>query len=169
MPNLHELISQERIALRIREMARELSTEYHDKDPVFLVVMNGAFLFAADLLREFNAPCTMAFIQIKSYSGTTRYVLDANENQLPDLAGKHVVILEDIVDSGHTLHWLLKKIQELKPAGIKSVALINKKVPHAAEADMYGFDVDDVFIVGYGLDVDGRYRNLPSVCRISGV
>lgn len=166
MPTLHELISPEKIAARVREMADELMDEYHEKDPVFLVVMNGSFLFAADLLRHFHAPCTMAFIQIKSYSGTTRYVLDANENQLPDLTGKEVVILEDIVDSGHTLEWLIQKISNLQPAGIKSVAFINKRVPHAADADLYGFEVDDVFIVGYGLDVNGRYRNLPAICEI---
>jgi len=164
--DLQVIINEDAIDKRVKEIATQLEKELAEKDPLFIVVMNGAFMFAADLLRNFTAPSTMAFIQIKSYNGTSRYVLDANEKQLPELHNKHVVVIEDIVDSGTTLKWLVHQIESRGPASLRSVALINKKVPHEAEADIYGFDVDDIFIVGYGLDVDGRYRNLKGIFEI---
>jgi hypoxanthine phosphoribosyltransferase len=164
LPGIKEVVfTAEVIDKAVERIATELNGRYAGKDPLFMVVMNGAYVFAADLLRRFDYPCSMVFIQIKSYRGTSRYVLDADENHIPDLAERHVVIIEDIVDSGETLAWLQQQVKHKNAASVFSIALLNKQVPHAAEADLYALEVDDRFIVGYGLDVDGRYRNLPFI------
>lgn len=157
--------SSEEIQKAVGHLANQLNQEYRDKEPVFLVVMNGAFVFAADLLRRFKPPCSLAFVQISSYVGTQRGQ-GLQTSVLPDLHQCDVVILEDIVDSGHTLAWLKEKVWQQNPRSLKTVAMLNKQVPHLAEADVYALEIPDVFVIGYGLDIDGKYRNLPDICEV---
>lgn len=107
---LRLLFSKDQIEAAVGMLADQLNQRFAEKDPLFLVVMNGAYMFATDLLKQFIHPCTLAFIDVKSYSGTTRFVLDADSSRIPDLTNRHVVILEDIVDSGTTMAWLKKKL-----------------------------------------------------------
>jgi len=163
---LRLLFSKDQIEAAVGMLADQLNQRFAEKDPLFLVVMNGAYMFATDLLKQFIHPCTLAFIDVKSYSGTTRFVLDADSSRIPDLTNRHVVILEDIVDSGTTMAWLKKETAGCGAASVTTAALLNKLVPHEADADLYGLDVEDLFVVGYGLDLDGRYRNLPQIFEL---
>jgi len=158
------------IRKRVEAMGHELNAVYADKKPVFLGVLNGAFVFAADLLRACPFECELSFIKLSSYSGTastgdvvTRIGLEA------DLAGRHVVLVEDIIDSGLTMHRFLPELQALKPASVAIAALLVK--PEALEyqirVDFRGFDIPQKFVVGYGLDYDGLGRNLEDIYEVS--
>jgi hypoxanthine phosphoribosyltransferase len=164
-PRLTVIIPRQTIELAVQQLADSLSQQFAGKEPLFLVVMNGAFIFAADLLRAFQPACTISFVDIKSYSGIRKGDVQL-QSSLPDVANRHVIIVEDIVDSGETLAKLLAALHELHTASVTSIALLNKKIPHVADADHYALEVPDVFVVGYGLDMDGRYRNLPDICQL---
>lgn len=161
--SLSLLIPRKKIEAAVSQLAEGLNKTYAEKDPLFIVVINGAYVFATDLLRQFKYPCSIAFLKVKSYQGTNRLELTADMQGVPDMSGRHVVILEDIVDSGETIAWLKKELANRQADSIFCVALLNKLVPHQADADAYGLDVEDLFVVGYGLDMDGRYRNLPEI------
>lgn len=157
------------IRRRVESLGRELEGIYADKRPIFLGVLNGAFIFAADLLRACNFECELSFIKLSSYSGTgssgdvvTRIGLESN------LEGRHVVIVEDIIDSGLTMHRFLPELHALKPASVAIVALLVK--PEAMEyeipVDFHGFDIPVKFVVGYGLDYNGLGRNLKDIYEL---
>lgn len=164
-PRLTVIIPREEIDRAVRQLAAIMSEQFSGKEPHFLVVMNGAFIFAADFLRAFQPECTISFIDVKSYSGINKGELQINTT-FPDVRNRHVIVVEDIVDSGETLAKLLSVLHELNTASVTSIALLNKQVPHVADADMYALEVPNVFVVGYGLDMDGRYRNLPDICQL---
>lgn len=160
------LFSEEDIQKRVSELGQLLTSEYEGKNPVFLGVLKGVILFYTDLIREVKIPLQVDFMAASSYrNGTVGGELVIKKDTTVDLCGRHVVIVEDIVDSGNTLSLLTKEIRSRKPASLKVVTLLDKKerreVPF--EADVVGFECPNEFVVGYGLDFDERYRNLPFI------
>jgi len=154
---------------RVREMAEEISKEYADKNPLFIVILNGAFIFAADLMRCFGFACDVQFIKASSYKGmasTGKVSFEAVEDL--KLEGRHVIVVEDIVDSGLTLHSFLPDLQALSPASLKVCTLLDKPSARAFEVpvDYKAFTVADHFVIGYGLDFDGAGRNLPHIYQL---
>ncbi len=162
------LLTEEQIKTRIGQLGQELLRDYQDKKPVFLCILKGAVIFYSDLLRAFDGPCEMEFMQISSYRGTqstgsVAVVQDVRQ----DLKGRHVVILEDILDTGRSLEWVCQYLKEKQPASVKICALLDKPEGRAPgvklEADFVGFSIPNAFVVGFGLDYDEAYRNLPYV------
>lgn len=172
------LISRERIAARVREMASDLAADL-SKTPegsvVFIPVMTGALVFVADLIRELPVKLALHLVAVSSYPGLSTTSKGAKlQTELPDdLRGKHVVILDDILDSGQTLALLRGLIEEAQPASVRIVVLLDKQVerhptvdPEFVRPAYSGFEIPDEFVVGYGLDHDGFHRNLPDVCTV---
>lgn len=161
------LFTEERLKARISELGAELSRDYADKNPMFVGVLKGCFVFMADLMRSVDIRCTMDFMAVSSYgSGTkTTGAVEINKDLSHDIAGRHVIIVEDILDSGVTLSYLTKYLSGRLPASIKIVTLLDKPLRRRADikADYSGFEVPDAFVVGYGLDYDEVYRNLPYI------
>ncbi len=160
------LIGQEAISQRVGALARELDDYYGETAPLLVGVLNGAIAFMTDLMRAMTIPLTIDFMAVSSYgqstktSGIVRILKDLNE----DIEGRHILLVEDIVDSGLTLDYLLDVLRRRNPAEIHVVALLRKeKAGAAVQVDRVGFTIPDEFVVGYGLDYAGRYRNLPYV------
>ena len=161
------LITEEQIQTKVKDLAEQLASDYRDKNPVLVGVLNGAFVFLADLMRSLDLDCTVDFVAWSSYgkdtssSGVFRIMKDLETN----VESKHVLIVEDIIDTGLTLHYLLDTIRARKPASVKVVALLDKPSRRRieAKADYLGFQVPDAFVVGYGLDFAQSYRNLPFI------
>ena len=162
-----QLYSREDIAARVKELGQQLSRDYGDSDPLMVVVLKGSAMFASDLLREMSISLQVDYIGTSSYgdatesSGHVRIVKDIDAS----LQGRHVVILEDIVDTGLTLDYLLRTLHLREPASLKICALLDKPSRRKAEVpvDYIGFSIDDHFVIGYGLDYASRYRNLPYI------
>ena len=163
-----ELISAEAIAARVGELGRQITADYTDKaDVVVIGVLKGSVIFLADLVRHVALPLVVDFIGISSYgdatmsSGVVRITQDLSRS----IEGKHVIVVEDIVDTGHTVHYLLANLATRRPASLKLAALLHK--PERAECkvhiDYLGFTIPNKFVVGYGLDVAQQYRNLPYI------
>jgi hypoxanthine phosphoribosyltransferase len=162
-------IAAEDIQNAIEKLAGKIRNDLYDKDPIFLVVLNGAFVFASDLMRQFDFPCRLSFIRLASYQGTqsSGEILDLiglNE----DLRGEHIVIVEDIVDTGHTLYHLREVLQKHQPASVRIATLLLKPQAfvHQYPVDYVAMEIPPEFIVGYGLDYDGYGRNLPDIYQI---
>jgi len=158
------LYTEEAIAQRVSELGELLTAEYSDKNPLFLGILKGSCVFMADLVRKCPFKLELQFVRASSYkSGTVSGKIDLDVNV--DVAGRHVVIVEDILDSGKTLSMVAALLKEQEPASLKIVTFLNKKVPRAVsiEADYSGFDCEPYFVVGYGLDYAERYRNLPYI------
>jgi hypoxanthine phosphoribosyltransferase len=161
------LIDDEAIQRRTIEMARELDVEYGDDVPLLVGVLNGAIAFMTDLIRAMTIPLEIDFMAVSSYgaatqsSGVVRILKDLNE----EIEGRRVIIVEDIVDSGLTLQYLLDVLQVRNPRDIRVVALLKKEKPEPVDVqvDLIGFTIPDEFVIGYGLDYAGKYRNLPYV------
>jgi hypoxanthine phosphoribosyltransferase len=168
MPNPETLISEESILARVDELAARISLDYSDKDEIVLVgVLKGAFIFLADLSRRLSIPRHIEFIAVSSYeqgsmhSGAVRLVMDVRRS----IEGKHVLIVEDIVDTGHTLHYLIEMLKSRNPASIRTCALVHKEACTEVdvEIDYLGFTIGDEWVVGYGLDFDEKDRTLPYI------
>lgn len=163
------VVSAESIAARMPVLAREIAESLgpEPRDPVLLAVMTGALIFAADLVRHLPVPLRLGLATVSSYPGTATSSQGARlKGDLPsDLAGRDVILVDDILDSGRTLRMLQERIHELSPASLHTCVLLRKLIPSALNTpcDHIGFDIPDVFVVGYGLDYDGYYRNLPAV------
>ena len=161
------LFTEEQIKKRVKEMGEELTEMYKDSIPVMGCVLKGASVFYTDLIRSFNGHMFMDFISVTSYgqaaksSGTVSFRKDFDN----DLKGKDVIIVEDIVDSGLTLMYLKKLLMERDIKSVRTVALLDKFECHPAtlSCDLSGFRIDNRFVVGYGLDYAGYYRNLPYI------
>jgi len=161
------LISEAEIQRRIRELAAELDRIYGTDTPLMVGVLNGAVAFMTDLMRAMTVPLEIDFMAISSYgaatksSGVVQILKDLNQV----IEGRRVLVVEDIVDSGLTLQYLLDSLERRNPAEIRVVALLKKEKPDAIEVnvDQIGFTIPDEFVVGYGLDFAGQYRNLPYV------
>ena len=160
------LISAEEIQRKVAEMGRRISADYAGKEPVFVGVLKGCFIFMSDLMRNVDVNCTMDFMAVSSYSGTsTTGAVKINKDLSEDIEGRDVIIVEDILDSGITLSYLKGYLLNRKPASIKIATLMDKPARRRAEvyADYSCFEVPDAFVVGYGLDYNEKYRNLPYI------
>ena len=161
------LFSEEQLKERIAALGAELTRDYEDKNPIFVGVLKGCFVFMADLLRNVDVYCTMDFMSVSSYGDgvTSTGAVKINKDLSRDIAGRHVIIVEDILDSGITLSYLKKYLSVRNPASISIVTLLDKPARRRADvqADYVGFEVEDAFVVGYGLDYDEKYRNLPYI------
>lgn len=162
------LISERRIAERVAELARQISADYADVDELLLVgVLRGAFIFLADLARRLDVPCSIDFMALSHYehgstpSAGVRLIMDL---RVP-IAGRHVLLVEDIVDSGETLAYLRRMLEARRPASLKICALTRKpdRLTSEVRLDYVGFDIPDAWVVGYGLDYDNRFRALPYI------
>ena len=160
------LISEEEIQKKVAEMGKKISQDFRDKDPLFVGVLKGCFIFMADLMRYVDIRCSMDFMAVYSYSGTSSTgAVKINKDLSEDIEGRHVIIVEDILDSGVTLSYLKQYLMVRKPASISIATLMDK--PARRKADVYAdyscFEIPDAFVVGYGLDYNERYRNLPYI------
>ena len=161
------LIEEEPLQARIAELGVEISSEYEGRDLLLVGVLKGAVFFMADLMRELSIPCEIDFMAISSYgaatdsSGVVRILKDLDTN----IAGRDVLVVEDIIDSGLTLSYLMRSLKARKPASLEICALLTK--PERREIDVpvkfVGFEIPNKFVIGYGLDFAERYRNLPYV------
>ena len=160
------LISAEEIEQHVAEVGMKISEDFAGKDPIFVGVLKGCFIFMADLMRHVTIDCSMDFMAVSSYKGTTSTgAVKINKDLNEDVEGRHLILVEDILDSGVTLNYLKNYLMVRKPASISIVTLMDK--PARRKADVYAdyscFDIPDAFVVGYGLDYNERYRNLPYI------
>ncbi|MFT4641289.1 MAG: hypoxanthine phosphoribosyltransferase [Verrucomicrobiales bacterium] len=155
------------IYARLDVLARQITEDYRGKEITALAVLHGSIIFMADLLRRIPLPLQMESLNVSSYHGGTESSGTVTFHQsLPDLRGKHVLVMDDILDTGRTLHAIRQRImEEMQPASFRVCVLLQKRKERAkeVEADYVGFEIDDEFVVGYGLDYQGRYRNLPYI------
>ena len=162
-------ITEAEIKARIKTLAQQINKDMEGKTPLFLGVLNGAFIFAADLMREMTIPCEISFVKLASYQGTTstgkiKEVLGIDE----DLSGRHVIIVEDIVESGQTMKRMIESLGTRNPASIHICTLFFKpdKLREELDIDYVAFRIPDDFIVGYGLDYDHQGRELKDIYTI---
>ncbi len=160
------MIGSSEIAQRVKSIAAEINRSYESANPLFIGVLNGAFLFMADLFKEITISCEIGFIRISSYvemssSGTIKNIIGLPDN----LTGRHIIVVEDIVDTGETAHFLLQEIKKQKPASLKLVTLLFKPaaIKRDIRPDYIGFEIEPAFVIGYGLDYDGQGRNLNDI------
>jgi hypoxanthine phosphoribosyltransferase len=161
------LLDEQKIAERIAEMGKKISQDYQGKDLLLIGVLKGAFIFLADLVRSIDLPIALDFVAVSSYghstetTGVVRIIKDVDY----PVTGKHILLVEDIVDSGLTLRYLAQVLAEQKPASLKICALLDKPERRkvSLDVDYVGFSIPNEFVVGYGLDYNGQYRNLPFV------
>ena len=166
-PQLRILINHDEIAKAVDRLAREIGTDYQDKQPLLIGVLKGAFVFMADLIRQLDLPLELEFLKVWSYgakqesSGKIRLV----QRLSTPIKGRHVLVIEDIVDTGTTVSFVLDYLRKKKPASLKLCALTDRpfrrRVPVCI--DYLGFTLPNRFVVGYGLDLDQRFRNLPHI------
>ena len=166
---LSPVISDEDIQKRVNEIAMDLSQKFKDEVPILIGILNGSFIFMADLIRSLDIDCEMDFIKLASYkgdksTGTVRLLKDISA----DITGRHIVIVEDIIDSGLTIKFIKDRMQEAGPESLTIVTLLLK--PDVANLDfpidIVGFEIAPDFVVGYGLDYDQKMRHLPAIYRI---
>ena len=161
------LISEEEIQAKVCELAAELSREYAGKDPVFVGVLKGVVVFFADMMKRINIPAQIDFMWISSYQGTTSSVMDVKKDVSSNLEGRHVVILEDIFDTGNSLDFTYKHLLSKNPASLKICTLLDKPERRNPAVtlvpDYVGYVIPNEFVVGYGLDYNEHYRNLPYI------
>ena len=161
------LLSEEQIKARIKELGLILSEEYAGKDPVVVGVLKGVVVFYADMIREIKVPCQMDFMWISSYAGTNSTEMVVRKDISADIKGRHVLILEDIYDTGNSLDYTYKHLLSKEPASLKICTLLDKperrKPGITLKPEYVGFEIPNAFVVGYGLDFNEQYRNLPYV------
>ena len=162
------LLSQEQIQAKVEELGEILTREYADKDPIVVGVLKGVAVFYADMIRRIKVPCQIDFMWISSYSGTNSTgVMKVRQDLSADVKGRHVLILEDIFDTGNSLDFTVKHILSKEPASLKICTLLDKPERRnpavTLQADYVGFTIPNAFVVGYGLDYNEHYRNLPYV------
>ena len=161
------LYSEDKIQKRVKELAQEISNDYRDKTPVLIGVLNGAFIFLADLVKRLEINCEIDFIKISSYGNakTSSGEIDVKKDIDCHMEGRDVIIVEDIVDSGLSIKFLESKISLMKPKSLKFVSLFMKKDSAQVEfnIDYVGFHIPNEFVVGYGLDFAQKFRNLPAL------
>lgn len=161
------LLSEEQLKTRVQEIARQIEKDYEGKEIMLISVLRGSFVFMADLCRCIDLPCTIDFMSVSSYgkgttsSGQVQITKDLSE----DISGRHIIVVEDILDSGNTLSYLLKILEHRHPASIRLCTLLDKpdRRVKPVYANYSGFTVPDAFVVGYGLDYAEKYRNLPYI------
>jgi hypoxanthine phosphoribosyltransferase len=166
----NQYITEAQIQTRIQEIVAELSEKYKDKNPVFVVVLRGAFMFASDILKKFNYPCEIEFVKLSSYTGMQstgkiNMLLPLKEEIVKN---RDVIIIEDIVDSGLTMDFFVSYVKGLEPKSVSLISFLYKpeNLQKDVKIDIVGFTIPDLFVVGYGLDFDGEGRNLSAVYQV---
>ncbi|UCC80973.1 MAG: hypoxanthine phosphoribosyltransferase [Candidatus Zixiibacteriota bacterium] len=166
---MQTLIAKRRLQSRIKTLAKKIAADYKNKRPIFIGILKGSFIFMADLIRAAEIDCELDFMSIASYGeskkgeGIVRLIKDVNLN----IKGRHVIIVEDIIDSGLTANYIRKYLQLRQPKSIEFVVLLDKRKARKVDIDIKytGFELPEVFVVGYGLDYGERYRNLPFIAK----
>ena len=161
------LFSEEQLKNRVREIAQQISADYQGKEIMLISVLRGSFVFMADLCRAIDLPCTLDFMAVSSYgkgtksSGQVQITKDLSE----DISDRHIIVVEDILDSGNTLSYLLKILENRHPASIRLCTLLDKPDRRVKPVEVHysGFTIPDAFVVGYGLDYAEKYRTLPYI------
>ena len=161
------LFSEEQLKNRVQEIARQITADYQGKEIMLISVLRGSFVFMADLCRAIDLPCTLDFMAVSSYgkgtksSGQVQITKDLSE----DITDRHIIVVEDILDSGNTLSYLLKILENRHPASIRLCTLLDKPERRVKPVQVHysGFTIPDAFVVGYGLDYAEKYRNLPYI------
>ena len=164
---LEVLFSEEQLDRRVREIAAQIEKDYEGKEIMLISVLRGSFVFMADLCRRIDLPCTLDFMSVSSYrkgtssSGQVQITKDLSS----DISGKHIIVVEDILDSGNTLSYLLKLLEQRNPASIRLCTLLDKPERRVKQVEVHysGFTIPDAFVVGYGLDYAEKYRNMPYI------
>jgi hypoxanthine phosphoribosyltransferase len=167
---LHVLVKREEIAATVKRLAAEITRDYRSKNPLVIGILKGSFVFMADLIRQLDFPLEVEFVRLSSYgsgqhtSGTVKVVQGLRLN----VKGRHVLVVEDIVDTGITIAFLIDYLKKRRPASLRLCALTDKPSRRGAPVtiDYLGFTVPNKFIVGYGIDCDEKYRNLPDICAL---
>ena len=161
------LFSEEQLKNRVREIAQQITADYQGKEIMLISVLRGSFVFMADLCRAIDLPCTLDFMAVSSYgkgtksSGQVQITKDLSE----DISDRHIIVVEDILDSGNTLSYLLKILENRHPASVRLCTLLDKPDRRVKPVEVHysGFTIPDAFVVGYGLDYAEKYRNLPYI------
>ena len=165
------LVTEEQLKAKVKELGAQISKDYEGQEVLFLGILKGCVPFIADLMREITIPCSVDYMQVSSYgaatksSGVVKIIKDVD-----DITNKNVIIVEDIVDTGITLNYLKSYLANRGCKSLKICTILNKPMKRKVDLipDYVGFDVDDLFIIGYGLDLDQKYRNLPYISWIKG-
>lgn len=163
----HILFSEEQLKARVREIAGQIDRDFAGKEPMLISVLRGSFIFMADLMRSITLPCTVDFMAVSSYgagttsSGQVKITKDLSES----IEGRDIIVVEDILDSGNTLSYLLQLLQARSPASVRLCTLLDKPSRRTKPVELHyaGFSIPDYFVVGYGLDYAEKYRNLPYI------
>jgi hypoxanthine phosphoribosyltransferase len=162
-------LTQSNIAEAIERIANQINQDYSEKNPLFIAILNGSFIFASDLFKKINIPAEISFIKLASYQGTksTGNVITAIGLET-DLFDRNVIVLEDIIDTGKTLSAFLPQLEHQQPRSLKVCTLLHKKeaTKYPITIDYLGFEIPDLFVVGYGLDYNGYGRNLDQIMQI---
>ncbi len=166
-----KFIGKSKVQHQVRALAEQINTDYKDKSPVFLPILNGSFMFASDLIKQVEIPCKVSFVKVSSYAGT------ASSGQLKTLIGleeslfnQDIIIIEDIVDTGLTLQKIVDELKSLGTKSVEVVALLRKQMAREKMIDVkyVGFEIENEFVLGYGLDYDGFGRNLEDIYQSTG-
>ena len=161
------LFSQQQLEERVSQIAQEITRDYAGQEIVLISVLRGSFVFMADLCRRIDLPCTIDFMSVSSYGSGTSSTgqVQITKDLSGDISGKHILVVEDILDSGNTLSYLLKLLEQRKPASIRLCTLLDKPDRRVKPVEVHysGFTIPDAFVVGYGLDYAEHYRNLPYI------
>ena len=161
------LFSEEQLKQRVAELAAMIEKDYEGKEIMLIGVLRGSFVFMADLCRAIDLPCTLDFMSVSSYGKGTKSQgqVQITKDLSEDITGAHVIVIEDILDSGNTLSYLLKMLQNRNPASIRLCTLLDKPERREKQVEVHysGFTIPDAFVVGYGLDYAEKYRNLPYI------
>ena len=169
---LTELISENQIQDKVKEIAADISKKYAGEAPILIGILNGSFIFCADLIRELDIDCEIDFIKVSSYTGTESVgTVKLRKDISADITNRHVIIVEDIIDSGLTIKFIKDRMLEAGPKSVAIVTLLMK--PEIAKLDFkidwVGFEIPPEFVVGYGLDYDQLYRNLKAIYRLEAL
>ena len=169
--NLKEIISEEKILSRVKEIAYDISNKFSEEPPIFISILKGSVIFVADLIREMNIDCEIDFIQVSSYSGaSSKESIDFIKDISININERDVIIVEDIIDTGLTINFIKEKLLELNPRSVSIATLLMK--PEIAnidfEIDWVGFEIAPEFVVGYGLDFNQKFRNLRGLYILGG-
>lgn len=164
---IHEYLSEEKVTKRIAEMGAQISTEYGDEPVCLICILKGSVFFTVELAKRITSPVELEFMCVSSYGGDTKSsgVVKIVKDLDVSIEGKNVIVIEDIIDSGRTLSYLLENLKTRNPKSLKLCTLLDKPDRRVVEVnvDYIGFEIPDEFVVGYGLDYDQKYRNLPYI------
>ena len=168
---LTQIISEEAIMERVHQIADDISNQYKSEVPILIGILNGSFIFASDLVRAMKIDCEIDFIKVSSYSGTkSKGTIHLRKDISADITDRHVIIVEDIIDSGLTIKFIRDRLLDAQPKSVSIVTLLMK--PELAEIDFdvnwVGFEIPPHYVVGYGLDYDQKFRNLRGIFRLGG-